>query len=457
MLRKFLTGLRQNHFLRAISTTFLLNIGFAGLTFALTIVLARTLGSTELGAYNYAETWVEVLLLIALLGFNQLLVRKMPAYQVQQRWDLWNGIQKFAIRSSFLFSILLALLFVAIIWMLFGTNSFTFSTDNFPQIILEPKNSLIIQVCIIAAFLLPIRAIIVIQQSILHGMGYIASGLIPDYFLRVGGHFLVLLFLILLTSYSLSANIVMGAHFFVALFTAFVGWVMIRKWRLPEAQSVPAIYEAPKWLFTNLGFITNSLATLLTSRMNILILGAFTTLDQIGYYGVVLRIVAVIVLAQTATNAVLRPRIAQLFAEKKADELQDLITLGVRSVVIVSFPIGVAFILFGRFILELFGSEFVVAYPMLIVMCIGQMMNTFSGPVGNLLTMTKYEWEQSFASLFVLVISFIFALILIPLYGGLGAAIATAIGFAIRNFVLVGVVYWRLKIWSLPFSIKRTF
>lgn len=455
MLQKLLTYLSKNNFLRAISTTFLLNIGFAGLTLILTIVLARTLGSAELGAYNYAETWIEVLLFIALLGFNQLLVRKLPTYEVRQRWGLWRGIQRFAIRSSVVFSIILAFLFVVVIWFLFRTNSYIFSTDILPSIILNPKNALIIQVCIIAAFLLPMRVIIIIQQSTLHGMGHVATGLMPDYILRVGGHFVIILLVILFTGYSLNANIAMALHLLVALVAIFVGSIMIRRWRPIEAQSLPATYEIKDWLFTNLGFLTNSLATLLTSRMNVIILGTLATLAQTGYYSVVLRIVAVIVLAQTATNAVLRPRIAQLFAEGKMDELQELVTLGVRSVVMVSFPIGLALILFGRFILGLFGNEFVVAYPMLVIMCFGQMMNTFSGPVGNLLTMTNYEWEQSLASLCVLAISFVVALILIPLYGGIGAAITTAIGFTIRNLILVVIVYWRLKIWSLPFRIPK--
>jgi O-antigen/teichoic acid export membrane protein len=69
--------------------------------------------------------------------------------------------------------------------------------------------------------------------------------------------------------------------------------------------------------------------------------------------------------------------------------------------------------------------------------------------------MTGYERDQAKIALLVMIATGILSLILIPTMGGLGAAIATAIGLTLRNLIFTVLVYYHLKIWTLPFMLNK--
>jgi O-antigen/teichoic acid export membrane protein len=90
-------------------------------------------------------------------------------------------------------------------------------------------------------------------------------------------------------------------------------------------------------------------------------------------------------------------------------------------------------IIFNKTILGLFGEEFENGNIILIILCIGQVVNSFSGSVGIILQMIgKQKVQQNFV-LIALLINIILTFMLTPVYGGLGAATATVISMAFWN------------------------
>jgi O-antigen/teichoic acid export membrane protein len=100
-------------------------------------------------------------------------------------------------------------------------------------------------------------------------------------------------------------------------------------------------------------------------------------------------------------------------------------------------------IIFHKWILGIFGNEFIVGSLFLIVLCIGQLINSMSGSVGVILQMTGYQKVFQNIVLMALVLNVILNVILIPLYGGLGAAIATVV--SISSWNITGAFYLKLK------------
>jgi O-antigen/teichoic acid export membrane protein len=90
-------------------------------------------------------------------------------------------------------------------------------------------------------------------------------------------------------------------------------------------------------------------------------------------------------------------------------------------------------VLFGKYILNFWGSEFIYAYPILITLSIGQFFNISSGCSGLLLTMTGHEKVHGYISLSSLLVNIILNIVLISKYGALGAATATAITISLEN------------------------
>jgi O-antigen/teichoic acid export membrane protein len=84
------------------------------------------------------------------------------------------------------------------------------------------------------------------------------------------------------------------------------------------------------------------------------------------------------------------------------------------------------FIFSGKWILSIWGEEFEEAYWILIILGFGQLVNLSTGAVGIILTMTGHEKTQRNISLCFLAVFLFLSFTLIPIYGALGASIATA-------------------------------
>ena len=90
------------------------------------------------------------------------------------------------------------------------------------------------------------------------------------------------------------------------------------------------------------------------------------------------------------------------------------------------------------------------------ILAIGQFVNVATGSVEYLLMMSGYEELFRNNSTCVAIVNIILCLILIPLFGIIGAAISTAISFAAANLIAMMLVWWRLNIWTVPFTSALT-
>src|SRR5271169_5259143 len=78
-----------------------LRISLSVLTFVVTFLLARFLGSQGLGAYSYAFAWSVLLGVPSLLGMDQLLVRNAAVYHAQSQWGRLRGLLQRANQAVF--------------------------------------------------------------------------------------------------------------------------------------------------------------------------------------------------------------------------------------------------------------------------------------------------------------------------------------------------------------------
>ena len=112
------------------------------------------------------------------------------------------------------------------------------------------------------------------------------------------------------------------------------------------------------------------------------------------------------------------------------------------------------FLLFPGFMMGLFGDEFRAGAPLLAVLAVGQFINVATGSVGYLLIMSGHEKWILNRSIFIAAISLALNLLLIPRFGTLGAAMATAISVASTNLIALYLVHKHLGITILPLGSK---
>ena len=97
-------------------------------------------------------------------------------------------------------------------------------------------------------------------------------------------------------------------------------------------------------------------------------------------------------------------------------------------------------VIFGPWMLGLFGEAFVPLYSVMMLLCIGQLVNALCGPVMYLLNMTGHEVIAQRTMLIAMLVNLMANIILIPLMGLMGAAIATSLSMVLWNvWALVAV------------------
>jgi O-antigen/teichoic acid export membrane protein len=143
-----------------------------------------------------------------------------------------------------------------------------------------------------------------------------------------------------------------------------------------------------------------------------------------------------------AINSILAPKIASSYISDK-ENVQKIINFSTRANFLITIALGAFIIVFNQFILGLFGEEFKSGKIVLIILCLGQIINSISGSVGIILQMIGKQVVQQNFVLIALIINIILTLILTPRYGGVGAAISTVISMAFWN--LGCAIYLKMK------------
>jgi O-antigen/teichoic acid export membrane protein len=199
----------------------------------------------------------------------------------------------------------------------------------------------------------------------------------------------------------------------------------------------------PMMLSASLMFLMGWLSTL--------ILGYFENEKAVGIFNVAIKISTLTTFVLTAINSIAAPKFSELFYSEQFLRFKKLVLNSTRIIFLSSIPILAILILFPEFILSFFGDEFKVGKTTLLVLLIGQIINSLSGSVGYILQMTGYERVFQNILILGLVLNIILCFIFIPRYGMLGAAWATSIGMGIWNLTSVYYVYKKLHILTIKF------
>jgi O-antigen/teichoic acid export membrane protein len=117
---------------------------------------------------------------------------------------------------------------------------------------------------------------------------------------------------------------------------------------------------------------------------------------------------------------------------------------------IISTPIFIAILIFPSFVLDFFGEEFTAGVAPLIILAIGQIINAICGPVMYLLNMTGKEKQARNIIIVASIINVALNLYLIPIYGLMGAAIATGVSTVVWNIMAVFQIKKEYGFISIP-------
>jgi len=178
-----------------------------------------------------------------------------------------------------------------------------------------------------------------------------------------------------------------------------------------------------------------------------------TTLENVGLYNAVIPIVTLLLYLSMALSTVITPRVSELTAQKKFDDIRFLWEKSIKYVLLATLPLIGLLVLYPDLILRImFGEQFVAASNTLIIMGSGIIFFGMSQVNMSFLLSIIGPKKNLIIYAIATIVNIVLNLILIPKYSIEGAATATIISYAllfiISTVVLLKIIRLDFKIWG---------
>lgn len=399
------------------------------------VIFARFLGAEQYGLYTYVFSIVAIMGIPVLAGVPNLLVREIASFHLEKNWAFLKGV----IRWSRAYVLIMATIMVFIVLMLIYGGYY----DEHVAALL-----------LIAVWSIPLRGIATQQDALLNGFRKPILAQIPSKLLAPLITIAILAYYIV-TERPLTSMTLVNISITALIFTCVLSVFLVRKTIKNNAVEAKARYSVKVWQKALVPFSIMTFVVTLNAELAIVLLGWLSDHEAVAYFRVAMQAVMLISIVLSSVNAVLMPNIARFYQNDDLANSQTLLTRSVQLTVFVSLPIFLILVFWGdNLITFLFGAEYLSAYPALVVLCIGQLMNVMLGSAGLVLNMTRNENKTLRSLLISLTINVVLLAILIPLYGEIGAAFAVAISLCVST-LLMTIDVWRLTKLKTWLSIKN--
>jgi O-antigen/teichoic acid export membrane protein len=379
------------------------------------IVVARFLGANETGLFFLAFTMVTIIAAVGRLGFDQSIIRFVAAARENNEIDRLHGVYRKSISWVAIASICLAVL---------ASSNVTWLVENyFPQPGFEP---------VLRSFLIaiPLVALYTMLAQAMQGLKKIAKSLLTLNVLMPIALLLLMLFDPVYTAEEAAGHFILASLF--ALCTGLYFWYQ----SAPKTEKVESFSSSQLWK-TSTPLWAVAILSQVVQWSSQLMLGAWSSAENVAFFATAQRTAMLTSFLLFAVNAIAAPKFAALHEKGDIDGLKRIAIWSVRLMMLVAAPILMVMLLFPDWLMSFFGDEFRAASTALMILAIGQFINIATGSVGYLLSMTGREREVLKNTLVSAVVAIALGAILIPSYGLLGAALATATAVASQN--LMGV------------------
>ena len=390
---------------------FLFRFGGLFLAYLVNFFVAKTYGKEVYGHFATSLTIIEILGVIAGLGLAELIIKlsadvnfnsnKIPNY------NYLNRSARIVFASSLVFSILFYLLSDVIALEIFHEESLY----GFFKIL---------------AFFLPFFSLHLLFTSNWQGVGD---------FVKFGTfRFLIPYVLFFAVYFS-------GVAFDNVLLFYFIGFPFMMLVEIFFFRKKLLLKGLQKISYKNLvnksvPMMLSSIVILSLNWSDILMIGIMKDQAEVGDYQVAFKIASLSLLIIIVSNVVIAPKISEMFSQEKIDSLFLFLKKATLFISLVTLAFTIPLLFLSDFVVSyLFGEEFSEAAPIMELLLIANVINTFFGPTEQVMNMTKHQFTFQNITIFVVIVNVVLNLFLIESYGAFGCAIATIASISLLNVI----------------------
>ena len=391
--------------------------GIAGYLFK--IYLARTIGANALGVYALGMTIVALLGVFNGLGLPQSAVRFVAHYCATRQSNLLRG---FLLRSSTLLLSTNIILASALVMVGPWLARHIYHTSE-----LDPY-------FILFAFIMLVGALTNLGGQILQGYKDVSRRTLITNF--IGTPLVIVLTIALLMRgrglWGYLVAQVLGACVVLCLLI-----MAVRKLTPPDVfrQVGPLPPLGRQVLVFGMAALGISILEFLLAQTDKILIGFYLNPREVGIYAVAMTVVAFVPIALQSVNQIFSPTISDLHSRGEHQLLEKLFQTLTKWIFAFTLPLSIAIIIFAKPLMGIFGVEFAVGWPVLVIGTLGQLINCGTGSVGYLLLMSGHQNRLIKVQAVMAVTLIVFDLLLIPKWGIMGAVTAAALTNAGTNLL----------------------
>lgn len=214
-----------------------------------------------------------------------------------------------------------------------------------------------------------------------------------------------------------------------------------------QETSLKSSVEVPELLKVSIPMFLSSSMFLIMKWADIFILGMYRSSHEVGIYRIASKIAWPTSFVLVAVISIVAPKFSELFFNNKKKEVEKVAKFSSKLAFFLSFPIILSIVFFAKPILSIFGTAFIYGSQSLIVLLFGQLFHVYFGTNGTLLNMTGFEKEFGLILLVGVILNIILNIVLIPKFGIIGAAFATALSTTCWNLIASIFIYKNYGFW----------
>jgi O-antigen/teichoic acid export membrane protein len=419
---------------RLAGTVFLIRVISAALAYLSQILLARWMGGSDYGVYVYVWTWVLLLGSMMDFGISTSAQKIIPEYCAAGELALLRGFLSGSRWMTFVVCALGSLLLAGVVKLL---SPWIDAGEIIPLYI--------------GCLTLPAFVVANTQDGIARSYDWMRLGLMPQFIVRQS-------LIIALTAGAFALGFHLGATAAMlasaaAVWIAMIGQMLVLNRRLDgHIEPGPRAYDFRGWLAISLPILLVEGFYLLLSYTDVLVLQQYRPSEEVGVYFAVVKTLALVSFIHYAMSATTAHRFAEYHALGDQPRLAAYVAQAIKWTFWPSLAATILLLAFGKPLLWLFGPQFVIGYDIMFIAAVGLVVRSAIGPVERLLNMLGHQHICALAYALSFVMNVVLCVVLVPRFGGHGAAAATSISLVFETVLLFWIVRRRLGLHVLAFG-----
>jgi len=415
-----------------------LSIQFAGviLAFGSNLLLARLYGEQVYGIYSLVSSWSVLLSVVALFGMDDSHLVKVPVLKLKGEKRKLKEQLKWSLIINIISTSIVAILFYLII--------------NFVAISRLSENAYYFNYSLaMICFLTLLNNLI----CFLRGLDKVVLGELVDKISRPVFFILFLLIFFYLGKTNLTVNAIIANSMGLLSASLLLGFAIIKN--LKRIESGHSFEKGNFSLAPNTRYVLLNLLYILSTRVDILLLGLFSETTAVGHYNIAVRIADII----SSPIAIINLSLPTLISKERIQKGEQSAPLLMYRISKNSFfqcmLIGLFFMATGHWILGWYGTGFTNVFPVLVIFFLSSLISACTGSIDMFFILSGHERKIIYIRILSLVLTLSLSIFLIPRWNTIGAAIAMLIGNLIYCILLQYSFFKKYGIFIHPFAKKN--